>query len=54
MMGDVVVRCLVGKYNRGNVRDILCECISTEEKCLIVDTYSFPLPFSLPFSLPFP
>jgi hypothetical protein len=54
MMGSVVVRCLAGKYSRGSVLDILCECISKEEKCLfIVDTYSFLFP-SLSFSLPFP
>lgn len=43
MIGDVVVSCLVGKYSRDNVLDILCECISREENDLfIVVTYSFP------------
>jgi hypothetical protein len=52
MMGSVVVNCLVGKYSRDNVRDILCECISREEKCLFIIVDTNPLSFSLPFSLP--
>jgi hypothetical protein len=49
MMGDVVVRCLVGKYSRGSVRDILCECMSREEKYLFIIVDTKPLSFSLPF-----
>ena len=50
MIGNVVVSGLVGKDSRGSVLDILCGCISREEKCLfIVDTYSFPFPFPFPF-----
>jgi hypothetical protein len=53
MMGSVVVNCLVGKYSRDNVRDILCECRSKEKKDLfIIDTN--PFPHFPSFSLPFP
>ena len=50
MIGFVVVNSLVVMYSRGSVLDVLCVCISKEEKCLfIVDTHSLPFPFPFPF-----